>query len=111
MLDAENKNRGAGIVKDFNDSIEAMQESDLKQLLRTMSFGVNDYAELRKNIMLWFNDYMSAATTWYKRSMTRKLFVLGLITSIVFNVNAISLVQDLYKDKLLRERVVEAAIR
>ncbi len=101
---------GTGIVDDFSASVELMKESDLKQVLRTMLMGVNDYKSLRNAIVKWYDDYMGATSTWYKRSMTKMLFVAGFIAAIVFNIDAISLAKDFYKDKLLRDRVVEVAI-
>jgi hypothetical protein len=53
---------------------------------------------------------MGATSTWYKRSMTKMLFIAGFIVAVVFNIDSISLAQDFYKDKLLRDQVVTAAV-
>ena len=100
---------GDGIVADFNAGIHAMAESDLKQLLRTVSFGADDYASLKRNVVQWFNDYMSATSTWYKRGMTKMLFGFGIIVALVFNVNAIHIVKELYDQKVMRDELVNYA--
>lgn len=102
---------GVDVVKDFREGIEAMNESDLKHLLRTFTFGVNDYNGLKAAISTWFNDYMDATSTGYKRYMTRTLFIIGCVVAVSFNIDAISLTKNLYKDKGLRDRVVEAAVQ
>jgi hypothetical protein len=101
---------GTGIVEDFNSSVESMQESDLKQVFRTFGMGVKDYQGLKTAIIKWYDDYMGATSTWYKRSMTKMLFIAGFIVAVVFNIDSISLAQDFYKDKLLRDQVVTAAV-
>ena len=101
---------GTGIVTDFAASTELMKESDLKQLLRTMLMGVENYNQLKQSIMKWYDDYMGATSTWYKRSITKMLFIGGFIAAVTFNIDAISLAQDFYRDKLLRDQVVSAAI-
>lgn len=101
---------GTGVVADFASSVEQMRESDLKQILRTMLMGVEDYNGLKKSIIKWYDDYMGATSTWYKRSITKMLFIGGFIAAVAFNIDAISLAQDFYRDKLLREQVVNAAI-
>ncbi len=102
---------GTGVVEDFTAAVEEMKESDLKQMLRTLLLGVTNYDQLKSTTARWFDDYMASTTTWYKRYLTRILFISGLAVAIIFNVDAIHLAKSFYKDKLLRERVAEAAIR
>lgn len=102
---------GTGVFTDFSAAVEEMKESDLKQLLRTLLLGVTNYDQLKATTARWFDDYMASTTTWYKRYLTRVLFVSGLAVAIIFNVDAIHLAKSFYKDKLLRERVVDAAIQ
>lgn len=101
---------GSGVVTDFAAGVELLKESDLKQVLRTVLLGVDDYAGLKKSIIKWYEDYMGATTTWYKRSLTKMLFIGGFIAAVAFNIDSIQLMQDFYRDKLLRDQVVNAAI-
>lgn len=101
---------GSGVVDDFADGVNRMKESDLKQLLRTWLMGVQTYEQLRSTIIRWYDDYMGATSTDYKRMLTRMLFISGFVVAAGFNINAISLAQDFYSDKLLREQVVSSAI-
>lgn len=102
---------GTGVVSDFTAAVEELKESDLKQMLRTLLLGVTNYDQLKATTARWFDDYMASTTTWYKRYLTRILFISGLVVAIIFNVDAIHLAKSFYKDKLLRERVVDAAIQ
>jgi hypothetical protein len=102
---------GTGVVADFTYAVEAMKESDLKQMLRTLLLGVTNYDQLKSTTARWFDDYMASTTTWYKRYLTKVLFISGFAVAVIFNVDAIHLAKSFYKDKLLRERVVDAAIQ
>jgi hypothetical protein len=102
---------GVDVVKDFISSVENMEESDLKHLLRTFTFGVNDYDALKESIIIWFDDFMGSASTAYKRWSTKCLMGIGFLVALIFNVDAISLTRELYYDKTLREKVVAAAVK
>jgi hypothetical protein len=100
---------GEMILAQFLKGTDNLNESDLKQLLRTLAFGAKSYDDLKKNIVSWYNRYMEATTTWYKKYITKTLLVFSTIITISFNIDSIHLVQSIYSDKNLRERLVHDA--
>ncbi|HEU4717100.1 MAG TPA: hypothetical protein VFU15_04675 [Bacteroidia bacterium] len=100
---------GKKIVDEFLEGVDALKESDLKQLLRTFAFGVEDYAGLKKNIMSWFSQYMNATSTWYKKGITRALLIVATVITVSFNIDAIHITKQLFRDKRLRDVIVQKA--
>ncbi|WP_338763158.1 hypothetical protein [Massilia sp. METH4] len=64
---------------------------------------------MKLNLQQWFDGAMDRAAGWYKRRTQVVLFVLGLATAIVLNVDALYVLGRLTTDKLLRDTVVAAA--
>ncbi|HTL80560.1 MAG TPA: hypothetical protein VL651_02585 [Bacteroidia bacterium] len=94
------------IFKQYLDGLNKLNESDLKQLLRTFAFGASDYAGLKANVQRWFDSYMGATSTWYKKSMTRTLMFVSLVITISFNIDSIHITKQLFADKNLRDKIV-----
>jgi len=97
------------ILAQFIEGTKQLHESDLKQLLGTFAFGTENYAGLKKNIVAWFRQYMTATSTWYKRSITRALLVISAIVTVSFNIDTIHITKQLFADKSLRQRIVQRA--
>jgi hypothetical protein len=97
------------ILQQFLDGTDKLNESDLKQLLRTFAFGATNYNDLKKNIIEWYNRYMEATSTWYKKYITRNLLVFSAIVTISFNIDAIHLTKTIFSDKTLRDQIVKNA--
>ncbi len=102
-------NNGEVILEQFLEGTDKLNESDLKQLLRTMAFGANNYDGLKKNISDWYNRYMNATTSWYKKYITRTLLIFSTIVTISFNIDSVHLAQAIFSDKNLREHIVANA--
>ncbi|MEP7170457.1 MAG: hypothetical protein ABI855_13895 [Bacteroidota bacterium] len=100
------------ILKDYKNAVDSLHHSDLKILLSNFCLNVNDkdINKLQDNIAQWYDEYMKVVASWYKRKIIRRSQVVGIVVAILFNVNSIQLVKDLYKDKVLRDRVVATAI-
>ncbi|HLG02963.1 MAG TPA: hypothetical protein VI731_05170 [Bacteroidia bacterium] len=102
---------GQEVLAQYLSATDQLRESDLKQLLRTFAFGARDYDGLKKNIITWFNNYMGATSTHYKKAITRALIIIGAIVTILFNLDAVHLAKKLYADKNLRMNTVAQAIQ
>ena len=69
-----------------------------------------DITVFKVKLEQWFNDTMERSTGWYKKYTRLILFVVGLITAIVFNVDTIAIHRILSTNKTAREQMVQMAI-
>ncbi|GAC1346716.1 MAG: hypothetical protein NVSMB18_29690 [Acetobacteraceae bacterium] len=80
-----------------------------RAVLTAIDAGKGDLDRTRKAIEDWYDGTMDRVSGWYTRRTGRILSVLGLITAIAFNVDAITIASSLLRDKALREAVVAQA--
>ena len=78
-------------------------------VLTALDHSAGDLAAVRVNIEQWFNGSMDRASGWYKRRTQAILFMLGLGTAVVMNIDALYVMQRLILDKTFREVVVKQA--
>lgn len=78
-------------------------------VLTALDHSAGDLALVRANIEQWFNGSMDRASGWYKRRTQAILFMLGLGTAVVMNIDALHVMQRLILDKTFREVVVKQA--
>lgn len=96
-------------IEKFNAGLSTLRDSDTKVLLLTiLNNSKGDFEELKKNIAIWYEAYMDRITGWYKRSVRRYLFLIGLMVAIAANVNSIHLFNELYHNTQLRASTVKA---
>ncbi len=78
-----------------------------------MSYGLEDYAnkmqEYHANIQKWFDNIMSQVSAWYKQNALTWAFVIGLVLSIVFNIDTINITQKLWREPTIRQALVAQA--
>ncbi|GAB4505189.1 MAG: hypothetical protein Fur0043_21840 [Anaerolineales bacterium] len=78
-----------------------------------VSYGLEDYVnkvqEYRLNVEKWFDTVMAQASAWYKENALAWAFTIGLILSIVFNVDTITITQKLWREPTIRQALVEQA--
>ena len=84
-----------------------------EHLGRTVIAGIDyangDIAKVRKAVEQWFDGAMDRASGWYKRRTQALLFIVGLLTAIVLNVDALHILHRLTSDKTFRDVVVHRA--
>ena len=68
-----------------------------------------DIDTFRKQLEEWYDSTMERVSGWYKRMSQRYVLVFGLIIAISFNVDTISIVHMLSKDKNARESMANMA--
>ena len=84
-----------------------------EHLSRTVIAGIDyangDIAKVRKAVEQWFDGAMDRASGWYKRRTQALLFMVGLLTAVVLNVDALHILHRLTSDKTFRDVVVNRA--
>jgi len=84
-----------------------------EHLSRTVIAGIDyangDIAKVRKAVEQWFDGAMDRASGWYKRRTQALLFIVGLLTAVVLNVDALHILHRLTHDKTFRDVVVSRA--
>ena len=96
-------------VKNFVDS-KLTGNPDLKSILnlyiQQAEGSVQKFKRLLEN---WYDDTMERVSGWYKRQVTKVLFLIGLVLSVMFNVSTIAIVGKLSADKPARQALVSNA--
>ncbi|MBW8760565.1 MAG: hypothetical protein JF586_23530 [Burkholderiales bacterium] len=84
-----------------------------EHLSRTVIAGIDyangDIARVRKAVEQWFDGAMDRASGWYKRRTQALLFMVGLLTAVLLNVDALHILHRLTHDKTYRDVVVSRA--
>ncbi len=78
-------------------------------VLTALTSAQGDLDAVKKALEDWYDGTMDRVAGWYTRRTGKILFVLGLLAAIFFNVDAITVVEHLIKDKALRAAVVAQA--
>lgn len=69
-----------------------------------------DLTKFKENLEKWYDDTMERVTGWYKRQTQVYLLVIGLIISIIGNVDTVKIYHVLSTDNVAREQMVKMAI-
>jgi len=105
----------AGAVATHLASVRAEIESsttlppNVKQALVTFFDASDNPAKVRENIENWFDSAMDRVSGVFKRRSQLIIVVLGMVLSILLNVDSIALVRSLYTDRAMRDSLVAAA--
>ncbi len=70
-----------------------------------------ELAQFRANLEDWYNGSMDRVAGWYKRHAQKVILVIGFLMAVAFNADTISAVEELARDRVLRESLVAAAER
>jgi hypothetical protein len=83
---------------------------DVKKALMTfVDAASEDPKKVRENIEAWFDSSMDRVSGWYKRRSQLIVLVVGLVLTILLNVDTLVIVRTLSTDKAMRESLVAAA--
>lgn len=103
----------ADIVERFQLGVSGMNTSPFSDLMQSFidksAHSENKYAELKKHIEQWYNDYMDRVSGWYKTKQRKKFIIAGFAVAILLNVDSLHLLKMLSLDPNLRDRMVESA--
>ena len=82
----------------------------LKEALSTLIKQSNgDLAKLQRNIETWFDHVMDRVSNWYKRRNQLILFIIGLVVTLVMNVDTLYIAQTLASSSSMRAAMVADA--
>ncbi len=82
-----------------------------RAVLSAIDFGQNDLEKVKANLEAWFDGSMDRVSGWYKRRTQLWLFVLGLISAVLLNLDALAVAKRLNDDKMLRDAFVAQAAK
>ncbi len=109
----ENNTVPADIMERFQLGVSGMNTSPFADLMQSFidksAHSENKYAELKKHIEQWYNDYMDRVSGWYKTKQRKKFIIAGFAVAILLNVDSLHLLKMLSLDPNLRDRMVESA--
>jgi hypothetical protein len=78
-------------------------------LLNAIDSANGDLTKAQENIAAWYDGSMDRVSGWYKRQSQRFIFWFALGTTVVCNVNALTIAEQLSKDATLRNLLVAEA--
>ncbi len=91
-------------------STELTDNPDLKSILNLyIEKAEGDIKRFRGLLENWYDDTMARVSGWYKRQVTKILFLIGVILAMAFKVSTIDIVQKLSADKDARLAMVQTA--
>ena len=97
-------------IAGFRDAVEKIDNARVKNALSAMLHNAgDDVNKFRDSIEAWFNSTMDRVSGWYKRRSQLIVFLLGFVAAAGFNVNSISIANDLWVHKAQRDAMVSAA--
>lgn len=83
---------------------------ETKKLIQSLLEDSNkDIDKFKTSLEQWFNETMNRATGWYKKQAQKIIFIIGFVLAVVFNVDTISIVKKLSKDKDARKELADLA--
>lgn len=78
--------------------------------LSALVIGVErDWPAFEARVAAWYDAVGERSTGWFKRKVQRTVFVFGLATAVLVNINPIVVASRLWEDEPLRKAVVSAA--
>ena len=100
---------GAEVLIISNPDLRQAMESLISEAEVMVGKGELALAKTRQNVETWFDDTMDRASGWYKRNMQWVSLSLGFILALAFNVDAIQIANQLWKEPTLRQTLVAQA--
>lgn len=100
-------------AREVRRGILALSDPRLQQVLLAFldeaETRVQNLEDLKSKIEAWFNDSMDRVSVLYKRYVERILRILAVIVCVVFNADAVHILNSLWQDPTLRDAIVAQA--
>ncbi len=93
----------------FKAGVDKLKHSDFKVLLQSFLLNTNTYNDLQNAIETWFNNYMDRVSGWYRKKTSVTVGVIAALLVLLFNFDALFLIQNIYTDSTLRNTLVASA--
>jgi len=101
---------GKTTVAELHDAIAGMSDSPIKNKLLTLVNNAETSVDAaRENVENWFNAAEDRMTSTYHQNMWSIAVVIGLCTSILFNVDSVAIGTTLWKDPAVRSALASTA--
>jgi hypothetical protein len=97
---------------DFNDikpKLQQLKSTELSKVLSIFHAQSKTIEDLHTKIQQWFNDSMDAVSGSFKRRTQIQVAFIGLILTIVLNVNTLNVIHRLSQDTAVRASIVAQA--
>jgi hypothetical protein len=90
--------------------IDKLGDTRISQLVRlAFESSGKDPDKTRVFLENWFNSQMDRVSGWYKRSTHVILLIIGLLSAVALNVDAVAITKHLYRNDAVREVIVAHA--
>lgn len=100
----------APTIQGLKAGLDSLPDGDVKKvLLALFQRSGNDLESAYKAIEEWFNDSMDRVTGWYKRNSQIWVVCIAIVITVLSNADTIQITKRLWKDPLLRNKVVAEA--
>lgn len=97
-------------MSNLRPNLRALGDTQFARAIRTLAEqSGDDVNKLRENVEAWFNNSMDRVSGMYKRRTQWIIFLLGLIMTVLLNVNTITIVKSLSTDAAMRSVIVAEA--
>lgn len=94
-------------ITDIENAVKSLLTSHIRDaLLSSLTEAGNDFDKLRTSIATWFDDSMERLSSAYKRQLKWISMLIGLIVTIAFNADSITVATILWKDQARRASAV-----
>jgi len=109
--------KGSKEFADIEESIKKIDDAQIREILlkalngvRTQAGKWEDWLEkTRESVEQWFDHSMDKLSLWYKKESRKIIFVVGILVTLVLNLDTFMIVKSLYQNEALRSSVVAAA--
>ncbi|MEM6911755.1 MAG: hypothetical protein AAF555_09235 [Verrucomicrobiota bacterium] len=93
--------------EELSATVEKIANPTLKEFLSdVVRSSQEQVAAAKTRLATAFDETMDRASGWYQRHVKSTLLVIGLVLAIVLNVDAIGIVQHLWKEDAIRKQLV-----
>lgn len=91
----------------IKNNIEKLPDSEFKSILiARLNESGDNYENFKASIEKWFDDYMERVSRWYKKRVTYFMYFFAFGTTLALNVDALFVMNELWKNPKLRESAV-----
>jgi hypothetical protein len=98
-------------------AVLSVTQPELKQAVESLINGVEELSiksetllsTTRQNLEQWFDNGMERLSGWYKRRSQTLAFAIGISLAIFLNVDSLQLANQLWRDPIIRQSVVDQA--
>jgi hypothetical protein len=99
----------ASALADAQKDLKADLDHLVAQAENSLQEGDTLLAMARQNVESWFNDTMARSSGWYKRNAQWISLVIGISLALIFNVDAVRIINRLWSEPVLRRTLVAQA--